>query len=276
LKKGLTKAGIGNIEDILFIQKAAEYGFDTVDLDVKGIVEGAGVERVKEALDLHRIEIGACDLNVDWRNDQAAFVQDLSALSRYADAANRLGIPVCTTYVLPSTDEKPASYMARVINRLRGCAQVLQDYDLKLAVEFVGPHHLRTAWKHPFIWTIDETLDLIEAIGLPNVGLLVDSYHVYTTGMMSESLSMLRADQIVHVHLNDAKDQPPDQLLDHERLYPGEGVLDLRGFVHTLKQLGYAGVVSQEVLGQAGPPSTMDELFERSRAGFAKVFQGIQ
>ncbi|OZB95443.1 sugar phosphate isomerase/epimerase family protein [Paenibacillus sp. XY044] len=272
MKKGLTKAGIGNVDDVLFIQKAAEYGFAAVDLDMRSIMNEAGVDKIKRTLDTNGIVIGAVDLGVDWRNGSDAFARDLSKLPGYAAAANQLEIPAFTTYILPSTDEKPALYMAKVVHRLRDCAKILGSHGIKLALEFVGPLHLRTAWKHPFIWTIDETLELIDAIDLPNVGLLLDCYHCYTTEMGTERWDTLRPEQIVHVHINDAKDKPIDQLQDNERLYPGEGVIDVGGFLRSLDRLGYDGVVSQEVLSQEEPDTTVDALFERSRTGFARAF----
>ena len=60
--------------------------------------------------------------------------------------------------------------MALATTRLRACANILGAYGIRLALEFVGPHHLRTQWKNPFIWTVQETLDWIDAIGEPNVG----------------------------------------------------------------------------------------------------------
>ena len=63
--------------------------------------------------------------------------------------------------------------MALATRRLRTCAQILGAYGIRLGLEFVGPHHLRTAWKHPFIWTLDETLDWIDAIGEPQCRLAV-------------------------------------------------------------------------------------------------------
>ncbi|MFF2481735.1 sugar phosphate isomerase/epimerase family protein [Paenibacillus sp. NPDC058071] len=272
MKKGLTKAGIGNIDDVLFIQKAAEYGFEAVDLDIGSIVEKNKVALIKSALQTNGIVAGASDVGVDWRNDNDKFLKDLSKLPQYADAAKELGISVFTTYILPSTDEKSAFFMAQTVHRLRSCAEVLESRDIKLALEFVGPHHYRTTWKNPFIWTVEETLELIEAIGLPNVGLLMDSYHSYTSEMEAGQWDSLRSDQIAHVHINDAKDKPIDQLLDNDRLYPGEGVIDLAQFLRRLDQMGYTGVVSQEVLSQEEPNQSVDELLERSRKGFSQAF----
>src|SRR5699024_8106561 len=138
-------------------------------------------------------------------------------------------------------------FMIIATKRLRLCAQILKEYGINLGLEFVGPHHLRTALENPFIWDMQEMIDWIEVIGEPNVGLLLDSYHWYTTGGTYEEITSLNASQIVHVHLNDAKDLPIEKVLDNDRLFPGEGVIDLTLFLKALAEIGYKGGVSQEI-----------------------------
>ncbi|MCM3782566.1 sugar phosphate isomerase/epimerase [Neobacillus mesonae] len=272
MKTGLTKAGIGQIDDVMFIQKAAEYGFDAVDLDAEALINKLGVEGANQLLDENGIIIGSIGLNVEWRGTDEQFKQDLTKLAAAAAAAEELACKSCTTYILPSTDEKAASFMAKSITRLRLCGEILGAYGIHLGLEFVGPHHLRTAWKNPFIWTAHETLELCDAIGLSNVGLLVDFYHCHTTGLTPADMLKLNASQIVHVHINDAHDLAVEQLLDNDRIYPGEGVIDLGGYINSLEKIGYNGVVSQEILSPSQPEGTIDELLARSRSGFGKVF----
>jgi len=53
-----------------------------------------------------------------------------------------------------------------------------------------------------------------------------------------------------HVHVSDAKAQPPEEVRDNQRVMPGEGVIDLVGFFQALKKIGYDGGVSPEPLGR--------------------------
>ncbi|UJF34951.1 sugar phosphate isomerase/epimerase family protein [Paenibacillus hexagrammi] len=271
--KGLTRAGLGSIHsDERMIELAAEYGFQAVDLDALGLIERHGIEGARELLLRHNIVIGAIGLPVEWRGAEETFREGLSKLTAAAEAASQLGCRACCTYILPSTDLKAAHFMALATRRLRVCAQLLASYGMKLGLEFVGPHHLRTQWANPFIWTVEETLDWIEAIGERNVGLLYDSYHWYTNGLTTADILKLHADQIVHVHINDAPDVPVEEALDNGRVYPGEGVIDLAGFLHGLHSIGYQGVVAQEILSSAAPTESPEMLTLRSKAGFDKVF----
>ncbi|WP_341279343.1 sugar phosphate isomerase/epimerase family protein [Paenibacillus sp. FSL H8-0537] len=270
--RGLSKSGLGSITDEQLIEKAAEYGFGVVDMDAKALVDKHGEQGAAKLLSDHQVTLGSIGLNVEWRGTDEQFREGLKQLPLHAAAAAQLGCTACCTYILPSTDYKSALFTALAVSRLRLIADVLDAYGIRFALEFVGPHHLRTAWANPFIWTVEETLALISAINRPNVGLLVDAYHCHTTGFTPEHLRGLRADQVVHVHINDARDLPVDELLDNDRLYPGEGIIDLKGFLAALADIGYKGPVVQEILTRTAPEETPDELLSRSKAGFDKVF----
>ncbi|CAN7746101.1 sugar phosphate isomerase/epimerase [Paenibacillus sp. LjRoot153] len=271
--RGLTRAGLGKIEsNEQFIELAAKYGFQAVDIDALSLVEAHTIAGARELLEKNGLVIGSIGLPVEWRSTEEVFREGLPKLAQAAEAAAALGCTSCCTYVLPSTDFGAAHFMALATRRLRTCAQILGAYGIRLGLEFVGPHHLRTRWKHPFIWTIDETLDWIDAIGERNVGLLFDAYHWYTNGGTVADIEKLRVDQIVHVHINDAPNVPVEEVLDNGRVYPGEGVIDLAGFLQGLQRIGYTGAVAQEILTAEAPTDSPESLAERSKAGFDKVF----
>lgn len=271
--RGLTGAGLGRIEsDEHLIELAAAHGFQAVDIDAGSLINRHGVEKARELLTSNGLIIGSIGLPVEWRTTEEAFLEGLEKLASAAAAAAALGCTSCCTYILPSTDYKAAHFMALATRRLRTCAQILGAYGIRLGLEFVGPHHLRTRWENPFIWTLEETLDWIAAIGESNVGLLFDAYHWYTNGLTVSDIEALRADQIVHVHINDAPNVPVEEALDNGRLYPGEGVIDLVGFLQGLAKIGYKGAVSQEILTAEAPSDSPEVLVLRSKAGFDKVF----
>ncbi|BBI34001.1 sugar phosphate isomerase/epimerase family protein [Cohnella abietis] len=273
--RGLTRAGLGTIESYeQLISGAAQYGFKSVDLDPVDFIRQYGQEKATQLLKSNNVIIGSFDLEVDWRSSEERFREGLKALVESAEAAASLGCYKCCTYILPSTDEEAAPFMAVATRRLRLCADILGAYGIRLGLEFVGSWHLRTHWANPFLWKMEDTLDWIETIGARNVGLLVDSYHWHTNGLAVDDLLKLKPEHIVHVHINDAKDGPIEKLLDGDRLYPGEGVIDLHGFLKGLQIAGYAGVVAQEVLTPSTSAS-VEELLVRSKAGFDKAFANL-
>lgn len=274
--KGLTRAGIGDVGSVdHFVQLASSYGFEAIDAGGKELREWIsrdGRSSVRQFLKDRNVVIGTIGLPVDWRDSEEKFRSALVQLAMDAQAAAEVGCTACCTYVLPATDWNAARFMAVATRRLRACAVLLDSFGIRLGIEFVGPHHLRTAWKNPFIWDLDSHLEWIEAIGERNVGLLFDAYHWYTNGLGKDDILKLRPDQIVHVHINDAKDVPVEEVLDNDRVYPGEGVIDLTAFLQGLQSIGYRGVIAQEILTRTPSEETPAELLERSRKAFDKVY----
>jgi len=274
--RGLTRAGIGHLaSNEQFIVYAAQFGFQAVDLNPADLIREVGVEKALHLLESNNIVLGSFDLPVEWRSTEDAFLEGLPALVEQAQAAKLLGGNKCCTYILPSTDQEAAPFMIAATRRLRLCAEILAAYDIRLGLEFVGSWHLREEWANPFIWTLDDTLAWMDTIQARNVGLLFDSYHWYTNGLDTEAILKLKPEQIVHVHLNDAKSWAISELMDGDRLYPGEGVIDLAGFLSSLQKIGYKDVVAQEVLSPLAADQEPTQLLARSQAGFDKAFAGV-
>ncbi|GIP37196.1 sugar phosphate isomerase [Paenibacillus sp. J31TS4] len=273
--KALSRAGLGNVGPMeTYVRKAGEYGFQGVEAgDLAGWLAQAGETQAATLLAETGVAICSFGLPVEWRHDEAQFRAGLPRLAAEAEAAARLGCTRCCTYVLPSTDYPPAAFTVTATRRLRACAAYLRPYGIRLALEFVGPHHLRTRWKHPFLLEMSEMLEWADAIGEPNVGLLLDAYHWYTTGGTVQDLLALDASRIVHVHLNDAPPVPVGEALDNGRLYPGEGVIDLKGFLGALQTIGYDGYVAQEILTVEPPSESSEALLARSAEAFRRVYE---
>jgi len=85
----------------------------------------------------------------------------------------------------------------------------------------------------------------------PRVGLLVDSWHFSVGDSTWEELATLALDDIAYVQFCDALAPESDSLARetmHRRAAPGRGVLDLDRFAATLRDRGWTGTVSVEVL----------------------------
>ena len=80
------------------------------------------------------------------------------------------------------------------------------------------------------------------------VGLLIDTFHFYVGENTLGDLEKIPPEKISLVHFHDAADRPRDELRDEDRLYPGEGVIDLGGFCRVLKDKGYEGPLSVELI----------------------------
>lgn len=278
--KSLSAAGLGNINGLPhLIELAAANGFSAVETtgrDLRAFVDLEGIAAVRTYLERHNIQLGAVTLPVEWRQDDAAFRNGLPDLLVEADLASQLGCQTFFTYFMPSTDNKITSHLIQLSQRLRLLGKLLAQYKMNLALEYVGPHHLRHQWKNPFIWTAADTIAWLDLVGEANVGIVLDSFHWYTSGETLQTIADIELSYIKYVHLNDARDIPVENVLDNDRVYPGEGVIPLTGFLKALKAKRYQGIVTQEILTITEPQDTAEQLAERSGKAFRHVFTAAE
>lgn len=275
--KGLTRDGLGNLKNLeTHVLLAANNGIEVVDTDgnaLRELIEEKGMEESKKFLKEQHVKIGAIQFPVDWRNSDELFYNDLPTLLEDAKLAKAFGCKTFNTFFMPSTDQNPVQHLITLTNRIRVCAQMIKGYGCNIALEFVGPYHMRKLFKNEFIWDLPTTLDWVDMIGEMNVGVLLDSIHWHTSGGKIEDITAIDPAKIAYVHINDAPDLPIKEIRDNGRVYPGEGIVDLVGFLKALKEIEYNGVVSQEVLIEEEPEDSSDILAEKSGRAMAEVFE---
>lgn len=252
------KLGADKLSFLEFVDLAARHGFAGVDMGLggaqKAIEQLGSVDALKAYFAEKQVVPATFGLDVDWRRDEETFRTGLASLPEKAAFAQSIGLTRCCTWMLPATDDTPEEWINRTAQRFSEVATIFADHGIRFGLEWVGPHHLRAGGVNATgannaVYTLPTTLALIEKIGKANIGLLVDSYHCYTTGVTESDLAALTDAQIVHVHINDApKGVGPEGARDGERVLPGEGEIDLAAFLRGLKASGYTGYIAVEVL----------------------------
>jgi sugar phosphate isomerase/epimerase len=231
-----------------FARLAAKVGFPGTDVALAPAME-AGATATRDLLAQLNVKPAVLDFPVEFRKDDAAFEAGLPKLKEAAPFAAAIGCPRMVTYIMSSSpipkDELRRTYKARFTE----CARILAGSNVRLGLEFLGPLHLRKAFPHEFIWRMNEMLEFTKECG-PNVGLLLDVWHWHHAGATTEEIIAAGREAIVHVHFNDAPNLPPEQIRDNQRLLPGEGVIDLVGFLRALQKIGYTDALSVEVFGR--------------------------
>lgn len=263
------RLGADKLTFLEYVDLAARHGFDGVDFGIgaamRATEELGGPDLLVDYMKEKGVAPASFGLDVEWRRDQATFENGMATLLKKAEFAQRIGATRCCTWMPPSTNENLEDWNRLVRRRFSEIGQALHRYGIRFGLEWVGPHHLRAGsanamGTNPWIYNMADTLDLINDIGLPNLGLLVDSYHCYTTGVTEEDLAKLTDSQIVHVHINDApKGVGPEGARDGERLLPGAGEIDLRAFLRGLERAGYLGYVAAEILAPQNIAETPEE-----------------
>ena len=249
LNSGAIGLHVRGVEEAIIAAKLGGFaGVEFRAAEVADLVEQRGIEAVKELFASAGVRPAAWALGIDWRGDEATWREDLAGLSRRAAAAAAIGCPRAFQVLWSWSDTRPYEENWRFhIERLGPIATVLAEHGCRLGFEFLGPATLRAGKAHPFVHTAAGALELGAAIG-PNVGLLLDCWHWYTSHGTLADLRGVRAEQIVHVHINDAPvGIPIDEQQDQVRELPGEtGVIDIKGFLGLLRRIGYDGPVTVE------------------------------
>ena len=259
MKRCLNAVTTGRPPDLrAWLQLAGAHGFAGVEFnaaELERLVQAEGLDAARELQAKTSVALAAFGLPVNWQGDADTFRAELAHLDRLAGVAAAAGCARAATWIPPAVAPgvNPALWALEVVRRLRACCEVLGAHGVRLAIEWVGTPTLRTG-KVPFLWTAEHAVALCDAIGLPNAGLLVDSWHWYTTGGSPADLERVPAARIVHVHVNDAPERPVDEQLDNVRLLPGaSGVIDLVSMLRTLERKGYDGYLSIETFSQEIP-----------------------
>jgi sugar phosphate isomerase/epimerase len=242
-----------------FAQLASDTGFKGVDVMLEAAMKD-GLDKTRHLLERLRLRPAFVNLPVEFRKDEATF---RATLPKLEDAA-----PL-------SSSETPKDELRRIYKqRFTECANILARSHCRLGLEFLGPLHIRTQFPHEFIWKMNDMLEFAKECG-PNVGLTLDAWHWYHAGGTTDDILRAGKERIVVIHFDDSADLPPAQVRDNQRVLPGEGVINLTGFLQALQKIGYEDSLSVEVFGRGlkeMPPKESAKLcLDSSRAVLKKA-----
>jgi sugar phosphate isomerase/epimerase len=249
-----------------FARLAARVGYGGVDWSL-GPAQAAGLEPTKALFAELKIKPTITNLPMTrpvlFASEPAAFQEALVKLADDAAFSAAIGCHKMMV-VLPPTGPQPKDEYRKVVrDRIAAVSDVLQKSNVRLGLEFLGVQQFRVGREgapppNPFIWTLPETVALAKDCG-PNIGVILDVWHWHHSGGTTAEITATPASRIVHLHISDAKPMAPEAVRDNMRLMPGEGSIDLVGFLQALKAIGYADGVSPEPLGRVPAEMTAED-----------------
>ncbi len=243
------------------VRAVAATGWDALAL-AEADLRDADLGALAEWVERHGLVVAELELLTDWWQGRSPRTP---LLGRLVDAAGRLGAGVVKAAVeLPAE----ARDLPRLASRLRVLADVVEAEGLRLALEPMA---------HDGSLPVVETVALVERVDRAAVGLCLDVWHVRRSGLGDADLLELLggdADRLHVVELGDAPAAPRGDLstdgIDH-RLLPGQGDLDVRGFVDAVRRLGYRGAWSVEVLSERHRGLPVEAALAEARAAALAV-----
>lgn len=232
-----------NLENDLVLCEETCYHFIEIRIDkLKEYLCKHTIDGLKNFFDSHKIKPYAFNAleSITFRNkyDYNSIKKDLNFLCEVGVEINCRKI-----VVVPSFDIKDCSMFDikwETVNVLDDLASMAYEYGMKLAFEFVGyPNCSVNNFSHAY--------DIIQTLDRTNVGIVLDCFHFYAMGSKLEDLKIADPQKIFIFHLDDAEDRPLGILRDENRVWPGDGVIDLDQILSTLKYIGYNEMASLEL-----------------------------
>jgi sugar phosphate isomerase/epimerase len=191
-------------------------------------------------------------------------VEDGGEALRTAAELNCRTLVVCTGPRAGHT----ANHARRLVKEaLTELAAQAAELEVTLAVE---PMHSACAAGWTFLTGLDDTLRLLEAVGSPQIKLVLDTYHLGFDRGVARRIAAV-APQVALVQLGDAR-RPPDGEQNRCRL--GEGVLPLGEIVAALRAGGYDGYYDVELLGEDMENADYDAILEHAKQAFRRFVLG--
>jgi sugar phosphate isomerase/epimerase len=237
------------------IANIAHLGYDGVELAVRDPVL-LDVQSLESALiesDLPVPAIGTGQaygeegLSLTSR-DEAIRSSAIERIKSHVPLAAQLGAIVIIGLIRGKTEAKAKHQdtLDRFVESLHECAGF--DSTVRFAVEPIN------RYETDLVNTVESGLEFVEKLGLENVGLLLDSFHMNIEEPdIAASIRQAR-ERIFHFHIADSN-----------RWYPGAGHIDFGEIMATLDQVGYSGFVSAEILPLPDPDTAAEKTIENMR-----------
>lgn len=145
-----------------------------------------------------------------------------------------------------------------MIKSFKEIIEYSKDKKVKLILE---PAH---AMETDLVRTVDEGIRVIEEVGKENMGLCLDTGHIFINKEALVDIPEKVKDYLVHYHIDD------NGGISDDHLVPGEGKIDFTIFLEKLKKMNYQGFLAVELgYGYTNDP---DNAVRRSREFLKKYF----
>ncbi len=247
------------------IQTAAALGYDGVELAVR---DPASVDAraLRETVQASGLAVPAIGTGQAYLKDGLSLASDDAGVR--GRAIERVG-----THLKLAAPWGAAVIVGLVRGRISGDREqterrLLESFGRLLPeADRLGVHLLIepiNRYETDYLLTVDETLALIERTGSPLVGVLADTFHMNIEEASVEDALRRAGPRLGHMHLADTNRQAP-----------GWGHLNVQKIVAVLREIGYRGYLSAEILPKPDPTSAARQAVTHLRAALGTRPTGV-
>ena len=228
----------GSIESNL--DTLAAIGYDGVELAVRdpSLVDAREIRRL---IDAHGLTVPAIGTGQAWGEDGLSFTHVNGEIRRAAvervrahiDLAGELGALVIIGLVRGVHWETVRRELAEewLLRALEPLSRHAEERGVGIAVEAIN------RYETSLVNSATEGLALIDQVGSPALGLLLDTFHMNIEEADMRTSISRTGRRLFHFHVADSN-----------RWYPGAGHIDFKSLLSVLQRTGYTGYVSGEFL----------------------------
>jgi len=230
------------------LARVKRLGFQGVELSYRDPAT-VDVAALRGLLDTHGLPVVALATGRAYGEDRLSFTDRDAAVRRrtnarvadYLELARTLDNPLLIFGLIRGfipQGVKPGTARGWARDAVRRAADRAARHGTRIVIEPINRFECN------FLHTVEETLEFLDEVGRPNVGILADSFHMNIEDV-SITRSFRRAGRrLFHVHVSDSN-----------RWAPGTGHLDFGEILRTLQAMRYKGYVSVECMPKPDPDS---------------------
>jgi sugar phosphate isomerase/epimerase len=156
--------------------------------------------------------------------------------------------------------------LERSVVSLTQAAQWAAAFDTRLALEFRA--------RNTFCSSLDTAVRLVATCGEPNVGVCLDLFHFFTGPSKESDLELLSPENLFWVQVSDLAGIPRELASDADRILPGDGDLPLQNLLAKLRERGYDGLVSLELMNPTLWQSKASQAADLGATALRRVLPG--
>ncbi|MEI2406298.1 sugar phosphate isomerase/epimerase family protein [Niallia taxi] len=226
------------------IARLAKYGYNGVEF--VGEPEQLDADRIKGLLEKYNIEASTIcaiynaerDLVSSKENIRRNAVEYLKSCVDFASKIGAKGISLTPTACMKIYGE--ADYETE----LKWAEEGIREAGI-----YAGEHGVRLtveAWnryENYLINRLDQSLELVNRVNLPSVGVMGDTYHMNIEEVDIADTIRMVGDKLYHLHIADSN-----------RAAPGRGHIDFEPIAQALHDINYSGYLTMELLPPFADP----------------------
>lgn len=222
--------------------RLAGFGYD--GLELKGDLEFYNPAEVKAILDDHGLAVlSLTPQDVDLPHPDAEVrAEAVDYYLRLLDFASEVGAPIVGCHGEVGRIRPATAYEQEVVNFVVGVQRIAeraQELGLQLAIEVLN------RYESHLLNTAEEAVRFVEEVGAPNVGLLLDAYHMNIEETDLGSAIRTAGEHLFLFHAADSNRQAV-----------GRGHTDFLGVMRALKDIQYNGSIIIECTASGPDPFT--------------------